>query len=243
MPKKAFTLAEILIVLGIIGLIADMTIPTLVQKVDEKITVTKVKKIYSNLSQAYTLSVVENGPPEDWATADTAGQASMEFFQALAPSLKFLKICGTQKGCFPDVVYCNPKANQICSLNIDNYEDVTKAQLQDGSGFLVQSDNPKCDGGVSEDPKLSGQICASLEVDINGFKKPNQYGVDIFSFWMTKTGIIPKGGSRDTNSFETRCLAQTSFVANHCAAWVIYNENMDYLKCDDLSWDGKKTCN
>ena len=27
-----------------------------------------------------------------------------------------------------------------------------------------------------------------------------------------------------------------------CTAWVIYNENMDYLRCDDLSWDGKHEC-
>ena len=45
MKKKAFTLAEVLIVLGIIGIVASMTIPTLIQKVSERETVSKLKKV------------------------------------------------------------------------------------------------------------------------------------------------------------------------------------------------------
>ena len=40
----------------------------------------------------------------------------------------------------------------------------------------------------------------------------------------------------------TGCLAPDS-NGYSCTAWVIFKENMDYLKCDDLTWDGKNKCN
>ena len=47
--KKAFTLAEVLITLGIIGVVASMTLPAIIQKNNEKTTVSKLKKVYSVL--------------------------------------------------------------------------------------------------------------------------------------------------------------------------------------------------
>ena len=50
--KKAFTLAEVLITLSIIGVIAAMTIPTLVLNYQRNITETRIKAFYSNMTQA-----------------------------------------------------------------------------------------------------------------------------------------------------------------------------------------------
>ena len=53
------------------------------------------------------------------------------------------------------------------------------------------------------------------------------------------------GGKEDTtNPFETRCNLNegSSYNGYGCAAWVIYNKNMDYLHCNDLSWEGKHKC-
>lgn len=44
MAKKAFTLAEVLITLGVIGIVASMTLPAIIQKNTERATVAKVKK-------------------------------------------------------------------------------------------------------------------------------------------------------------------------------------------------------
>ena len=55
-----------LITLGIIGVVAAMTLPSIVQKHQEKVTVSKLKKIYSNVSQAYLNAIRENGSPENW---------------------------------------------------------------------------------------------------------------------------------------------------------------------------------
>ncbi len=65
-PLRGFTLAEVLITLGIIGVVAALTIPTLMQKIDERETVSKVKKFYSVFSEAYKLATLEHGTIDNW---------------------------------------------------------------------------------------------------------------------------------------------------------------------------------
>ncbi len=60
--KKAFTLAEVLITLGIIGVVASMTLPALIQKNNEKQIVVRLKKLYSMLQHAHLNIINEYGP-------------------------------------------------------------------------------------------------------------------------------------------------------------------------------------
>jgi type II secretory pathway pseudopilin PulG len=62
----AFTLAEVLITLGIIGIVAEMTIPTLINNFQKQETAVMVEKTYSDLSQAIRLSEIDNGPVATW---------------------------------------------------------------------------------------------------------------------------------------------------------------------------------
>ena len=64
--NKAFTLAEVLITLGIIGVVAAMTIPTLVQSYKKKVVESRLVKFYSTMQQAIKLSEIENGPISTW---------------------------------------------------------------------------------------------------------------------------------------------------------------------------------
>ena len=81
-------------------------------------------------------------------------------------------------------------------------------------------------------------------MDINGKAKPNTVGIDIFKFYLTKDGFIPFGGDGASRNFETFCNKSKNIIASGwaCAAWVMLNENMDYLHCEDLSWHGKHKC-
>lgn len=58
--NKAFTLAEVLITLGIIGLVAAMTMPGLIAKHRKKVVITRMMKFYTVMSEACRLSVVRN---------------------------------------------------------------------------------------------------------------------------------------------------------------------------------------
>ena len=95
-------------------------------------------------------------------------------------------------------------------------------------------------------------------VDVNGKSLPNTLGKDIFSFMIKKDKIIPRGLHSECNSTIRNCdklnrasycsafSTDTGAAAGHnglgCTAWVIYKENMNYLDCDNLDWNGKATC-
>lgn len=245
--KQAFTLAEVLIVLGVIGIIAEMTIPTVLQNVQTSVTISSLKKVYSTISQAYDLAVTDNGTPDNWNLIGYQDpQGAINMYNILAPNLRVIKNCGTGTGCFSNNYY---NLNGTASTSQETLNNRTKFQLVDGStiAILVKSETCSLSAGTS----LALQnICASIIVDINGLKAPNTTGKDTFLFEITKYGVVPRGTSFATSgdiseSFEAGCQNKTTQAGSSCAAWVIYNENMDYLKdnCTNLSWSGPTKCN
>ncbi len=64
--RCAFTLAEVLITLGIIGVVAAVTIPSLIQIHKKNVVETRLKKFYSVMSNAILISVANNGEPSTW---------------------------------------------------------------------------------------------------------------------------------------------------------------------------------
>lgn len=105
MKFKAFTLAEVLITLTIIGIIAAMTIPALMHKYEEQITVTKVKEANSILANAFAMARIKNGDypsflAEQSDLGKTGSEATIEY---LKDSLKISKDCGTTpQNCRPE---------------------------------------------------------------------------------------------------------------------------------------------
>lgn len=100
-----------------------------------------------------------------------------------------------------------------------------------------------CSSSRGGTPALQS-VCAEIWVDVNGLKKPNQYGKDMFIFYLTKNGFVPEGSQQETsNTFASACAMDGSRYGWACAAWVIYNENTDYTKCSGLDWGGQTKCN
>lgn len=64
--KKAFTLAEVLVTLGIIGIVAALTMPILIEKHKKTVLTSRLKKIYSVTSNAIILSEADNGFIKEW---------------------------------------------------------------------------------------------------------------------------------------------------------------------------------
>lgn len=64
--KKAFTLAEVLITLGIIGIVAAMTLPSIIQKNNNKVVETRLKKFYSAMNQAILMAENDYGDKKYW---------------------------------------------------------------------------------------------------------------------------------------------------------------------------------
>ena len=229
--EGAFTLAEVLITLGIIGVVAAMTMPSLIQNYQEKATVTKLKKFYSLVSQAY-VSILNDEGGSDTLQAGN----DLEMMEKFGKYLKYQKTCGRNKGCFPNVTYKSVTGNGYNKWE-DDTTDRSRAVLTDGTLIMF---NKSAMWGGNEGNYLYAQIY----VDINGFKGPNQLGRDFFYFYISPEKIVPAGAKaleekNEDQKFTKNCIQQNGYA---CAAWVIYNENMDYLHCKDLSWDGKHSC-
>ena len=231
LKKAAFTLAEVLITLGIIGVVAAMTMPSLIQNYQEKATVTKLKKCYSLVSQAYVSILNDEGGSDTLQAGD-----DLEMMEKFGKYLKYQKTCGRNKGCFPNVTYKSVTGNGYSKWE-DDTTDRSRAILTDGT--LIMFNKSTMWGGNE-----GNYLYAQIYVDINGFKGPNQLGRDFFYFYINPEKIVPAGAKaleekNENQKFTKNCIQQNGYA---CAAWVIYNENMDYLHCKDLSWDGKHSC-
>ena len=229
--KAAFTLAEVLITLGIIGVVAAMTMPSLIQNYQEKATVTKLKKCYSLVSQAYVSILNDEGGSDTLQAGD-----DLEMMEKFGKYLKYQKTCGRNKGCFPNVTYKSVTGNGYSKWE-DDTTDRSRAILTDGTLIMF---NKSAMWGGNEGNYLYAQIY----VDINGFKGPNQLGRDFFYFYISPEKIVPAGAKaleekNEDQKFTKNCIQQNGYA---CAACEIYYENMDYLHCKDLSWDGKHSC-
>lgn len=71
-------MAEVLITLGIIGVVAALTIPTLISKHRAEVTMTKLKKFYSSMAQAQIMSINDNGDVSTWDFVQSGGVSNNE---------------------------------------------------------------------------------------------------------------------------------------------------------------------
>ena len=233
----AFTLAEVLITLTIIGVIASITIPNLMRKWRDHADVAKVKEAYSILSNAYKLCITENGTMADWVYEDGENASSIKnsLTKCMLPYLKVEKYCGSATGCVPNIyAYKTIKDYSDWGTWTDG-SNYGKARLQNGMTISNQSFGVDKNGNINS----SNMAGADLRVDINGNKGPNKYGYDVFFFVPTPKGLsLPYYTDKslgtkactkgDSGSYYTHRLGLS------CSAWIIKHGNMDY-KYRDVS--------
>ena len=173
--KNAFTLAEVLITLVIIGVIAAATIPTLINKTQKQETVAGVKKAYSTLQSAVHKIALEKGYPQgDYSFITDANS----FFDDFAKTVHAIKRCNGLDGCIPLSV----KALHGRADGIANY---TNAVIT-SDGFVytfATSVSPRYSGIPDED---NGNLIGIFWVDVNGHKGPQTFGKDLFFFVLIR---------------------------------------------------------
>ena len=182
--RAAFTLAEVLITLGIIGIVAAMTIPTLISSYKKKQTVTKLKQTYSILSQALTMAQVKEGDSSSWdlsgiyGTSDKDPNFSKEdtitnFAEKyLMPNLKVAQNYG--------YTFFDESKGYIYDDNVA--EAGYFFMLPNGVFVRCTLGKTACIGGTNPDGTCVSQDYQNIifNVDVNGFQKPNSFGSDIF---------------------------------------------------------------
>lgn len=227
MKKIGFTLAEVLVTLGIIGVIAALTIPTLMNNIQDLQFKTAWKKQFSVFSQAY-MQVKQNEGGDlsalfaDWSHFDSY------FIKALINDSFGVGTCAAYSYDACGASSSSELANhpyKTLSGGTVHAENLCKQQymLKDGTQvYTYRSDNP---------PITYGHIF----VDVNGYNKgPNVLGRDLFGMVVTKDKIMPMGaadtGVEDTcNSTAVSCPGSYGWFTGGdcagagCAAKYLYN--------------------
>ncbi len=163
--KTAFTLAEILITLGIIGVVSAITIPTLISTHQREVNISRAKKLYSIFSQNINQTTIENGELQYW-NWDLNLQQFVETY--LLKNLNITKNCKTSNGCW--------NSNGIIYGLNGTYEE----QIKTSSFYKIQLADGTYIAFRKQDNKHLHIYC-----DVNGNKRPDKYGIDNFVLTIT----------------------------------------------------------
>ena len=179
--KTGFTLAEVLITLGIIGIVSALTMPVLIGNYQKRQTVTQLKKAYSELSQAAAMATLTYGDMENW---DFSSGTGLDFFNKYFTS--FMNISQTTVADVKNagITYIGTSGNSEASLT--NMRDEGNI-ITLPSGAQIFASNSSNVVSVNPDQDRRAYV-----VDLNGYKRPNKFGRDLFMFAVTKKhGVTP----------------------------------------------------
>ena len=239
LPKKraAFTLAEVLITLGIIGVVAAMTIPSMIVKHQKQVTAKRLEQTYSILYQAVNHAQADYGDISSWGMVGSTSmdQDNPTQVQDLITSfadkylVPYLKL--TSSPLYSNNIarqgYVYPKTKDGRSYNFNNAYIL---ELPNSSTLFVSYN------------RSSSQNIYSLPiifVDINGKQGPNIVGRDFFMFTFDGADtmkLLPSGISLDRTTLKNKCSKHTNgreFENLHCTALIMID---GWTIKDDYPW-------
>ena len=206
--SNAFTLAELLITLGIIGVVAALTLPTLITNYKNKEYATRAKRTYSLINQAVQKYQADAGVAGDVSGLFDTSKTSAEVLTNFSKYFDGAKICLNSLGECRKYSYSLLYNSTI--YNEDNTAQSTGMHyplivLKDGSIMsLIQYSSCKRESsgiGYNEDGTIkvdadgnpiinhwTAYNCALLFFDTNGTAKPNQFGADAFRLEVHEDG-------------------------------------------------------
>ena len=178
--KIAFTLAEVLVTLGIIGVVSAMTVPTLMQNYQRQSYVTQLHKVYNELTQAFLQ--FKNDRNAIWLS-EAGHVRHQDMMPFMKQYFKVVQDCGkTSTPCF---------ASSYKNLSGSTFELTTKDEnatyygvLASGASFGIKSD------GIDTGTNYTDDFLYRIAIDVNGQKGPNIYGRDLFILYIFSDGVV-----------------------------------------------------
>lgn len=189
--KKAFTLAEVLITLGIIGVVAALTLPSVVQNYQKRSLEVATQKFYSVMSQAIKQYMADEGVDDlrqssligyDDDSDETITAKNDEFFK------KYLKAQICEDGCFADSYKTQTGETSYAIGKSADHDDI-KGRYLLPDGMVVNIYETFSNNALLGTDDIPGTIY----VDVNGRKGPNKIGYDLWSMSVFYDGIIDEG--------------------------------------------------
>ena len=201
-----------MLVISIIGIVASYTIPSLVASIDNQTNSARFKKTFSVLSQASIRVLIDNGGSFIGSFVDED-----DLRDQFTKYIIVTKKCDDNTGA--GLCWHNNYEWQYLNGTLINDNRVTdsRAIMNDNVLLVFDLEDANCtfvDGNLTN-------ICGRIYVDINGFKKPNTVGKDIFRIWIVKNKIVPYGALDDTQI--NSCT--TSDTGIGCASKILKGES------------------
>jgi len=195
--SKGFTLAEVLVTLGIIGVVSAMTVPSLVQNYQRQSYVTQLHKVYNELNQGLVQYMNERNAINLTEAGLTSNAAAESFIKKY---FRIVQTCDTTTNCFAD-----------------SYKTVSGADYSNAMEKTIKSYILASGASIRPNYAKSGEKLINLAVDINGEKGPNIHGRDLFFLFIYNNALVDDRGEaapmteddRET-SFEERCQKATN---------------------------------
>lgn len=206
--KRGFTLAEVLITLAIIGVIAAISVPSLIQKTNQAELITAWKKNFATLSQAIDNIMFEDGSINI--------KDSLALRNALSNKLKVIKVCDTpMTNCWhaTGVAKTLPLSGGTVYdfSDLANNNTVVGAILNNGALLAIHEDTGYTNLGW-------------IMIDVNGFKGPNVAGKDIFGGRITSDGFVVFTESEfGTCKPVAAGAAGNPYIGLGCSPYYLYN--------------------
>ena len=218
--KRGFTLAEVLITLGIIGVIAAMTIPTLISKIGKRQLESQIKASYATIAQTMR-SAEADGVDFDLQIVNNNDASTKEWFQTyMAPYLKTEKVCYNSSGCWHKKSEVRDLSGNLPRWVGDagiGYNIITFV-IAKGSSFDidgVEASEAKSMFGINTDNQA-----LVFYFDANGDRKPNRIGKDIYIMGFTDKGLVPAGSDKTRSEVEQNCLKGNGYW---CLSYIMQN--------------------
>ncbi len=230
--KFAFTLSEVLITLGIIGVVAAMTLPALIANYQKKVLEQQAKQAYSLLSGIFNKMAADEEVTDICLTSFVLNypQNDDEAYTIYLPEMlnKYIGII--------DIHVCSGSSDEKCFIKYLNNNNSGNVEAY----WLYIKNGMKMNIEMDRDVGLWGRLI----VDVNGDKAPNTWGRDVF-YWHIACGgspsaiypragvIYANGNSNDywktTGKWDLRCSTTETSLGSGCTARLMENGwVMDY---------------
>ncbi len=205
--KNAFTLAEVLITLGVIGVVAALTMPNLIGNYQKKANVTALKKAFSVLNQAYIdINRIKGIDAVSMCTINDSKCLGDLFKDELRLISGTLWKPGSESadGCWEDSDITNKTESHYCTVTAD--------------GIVYDFD--------MEWQNTEDRINAYILIDTNGTKRPNKFGRDRYIFSIAKGTINPYKSNTLDDSIIPVCKDGKGTMTDNlgCAFKYLFNE-------------------
>ena len=250
MNKKTFTLAEVLITLAIIGVVAAMTIPTLISKMSQRAAEARQKTIEARLLDGINrYSALEDGLSQHYDT-------TYDFLVGLSKHYKMAQICKADEitNCIPysTITYTSNNEDatvEVASLtSIDNFMGEGKDDYLAPASFITAQGTPvimafkkDCAWDMGKAMRsIQDSGCIAYMYDESGTRNPNKLGKDIIAHGLT---IVPPAAAPAEIAtvggykiMEQAFFPQTGLTSAECGDEISENYGITACNYNDDRW-------